>query len=432
MSGRIFNLFDLLKTWRFSTDEHFEDEEIDLRELLLVLLRGKWTILAIFFIFVLVSGIAVLFVLPPVYEAKATVALLLQDLSLAQIVPQLDLTAHREAFLGSSIIQSTIEKLNLDPQKYTVSNLQRNIKIEVLSKENLLKLSVQDRDPTLATKIAESLIKAAGDYLTECLKRTTEERLRALEDMLSASQKELKEITTRLETSLGQPQDPQELEGEIPLRIGMIVEMKRTLKNLEIQERNLQTALEEAQRLISKETPYLELERTIIDDPTMMGIVQNRGLPNLGLRLKTQILNDNYFSLKSQITNYELDLARTTAQKKDILHSLKELQGELDALQADLIKKGTEYALLQKSYENSLNTYQAALNNYRNLSLSLSDSVLRANMTIVSPPSVPDVPVAPKKKLIVAVAGVPGLFVGIIAVFLVDLWKRSMKTPEKE
>lgn len=249
--------------------------------------------------------------------------------------------------------------------------------------------------------------------------------------MLSASQKELKEIATRLETSLGQPQDPQEVEKEIPLRIGMIVEMKRTLKNLEIQERNLQAALEEAQRLISKETPYLELERTIIDDPTMMGIVQNRGLSNLGLRLKTQILNDNYFSLKSQITNYELDLARTTAQKKDILHSLKELQGELDALQADLIKKGTEYALLQKSYENSLNTYQAALNNYRNLSLSLSDSVLRANMTIVSPPSVPDVPVAPKKKLIVAVAGVLGLFVGIIAVFLVDLWKRSMKTPEK-
>lgn len=68
-------------------DEHFENEEIDLRELLLVLLRGKWTILAIFFIFVLVSGIVVLFVLPPVYEAKATVALLPQDPSLAQIVP---------------------------------------------------------------------------------------------------------------------------------------------------------------------------------------------------------------------------------------------------------------------------------------------------------------------------------------------------------
>ena len=412
--------------------ERFEDEEIDLRELFLVLSRGKWTILAVFFIFVLVGGIVAFFVLPPVYEAKATIALLPQDPSLAKIVPQLDLMAYREAFLSSSVIQSVIEKLNLDPQKYTVWNLQGSLKIEVLPKENLLRLSVQDRDPALATKIAESLIETTRDHLTERLKRATEERLKDFEDALSVSQKELEEITTRLETFLGKPQDPKELEREVSLRMGLIVEMKKTLKNLEIEEKTLQTALEEAQRLISKETPYLELERTIIDDPTMTGIVQDRGLSNLGLRLKTQILNDSYFSLKSQITNYELNLARTTAQKKEILSSLKELQRELDSLQADLIKKEFEYALLQRSHESSLAYHQAVLDAYRKLSLNLSNGVLGANVAIVSPPFAPDVPVAPKKKLIVAVAGVLGLFVGIIAVFLVDFWKRSMKTLERE
>lgn len=197
------------------------------------------------------SGIVAFFALPPTYKAKATVALLPQNPLLSEIVPQLDPMAYREAFLSSPVMRSVIEKLNLDPRKYTVSSLQRNVTIEILSKENLLKLSVQDRDPTLATKIAESLLIATKDSLTEHLKRAAEERLKVLESMLSASHKELEqEVSWRMDLS------------------------------------------------------------------------------NLGLRLKTQIGNDKYFVLHSRMTSYELDLAGTIAQKKDISHSLEELQKE--------------------------------------------------------------------------------------------------------
>lgn len=65
------------------------------------------------------------------------------------------------------------------------------------------------------------------------------------------------------------------------------------------------------------------------------------------------------------------------------------------------MKKGVAYNLPQKSYESSLA--------YQKLSSNLSNGTLSINMAIVSPPFAPDVPVAPKKKLIVAVAGVLGL-----------------------
>lgn len=96
------------------------------------------------------------------------------------------------------------------------------------------------------------------------------------------------------------------------------------------------------------------------------------------------------------------------------------------------MKKGVAYNLLQKSYESSLAYHQAILDAYQKLGSNLSNGTLSINMAIISPPFAPDVPVAPKKKLIVAVAGVLGLFVGVIAVFLMDFWKRSRQTLEKE
>ncbi|NLM44839.1 MAG: capsular biosynthesis protein, partial [Clostridiales bacterium] len=57
--------------------------------------------------------------------------------------------------------------------------------------------------------------------------------------------------------------------------------------------------------------------------------------------------------------------------------------------------------------------------------ITTSSKIGDANIMIVSPAIVPDIPVAPKKALNMAVAMVLGLMMGVFVVFFMDYWKNS-------
>ena len=105
------------------------EEEISLRELIEIILRGKWIIAAITIIAMLISGIFSFFVISPTYEARSTlmVSPLVQKspapgqdsaydtlLSYLSQYPQMSLETYRVQVTNPHILNQVIKDLDLD------------------------------------------------------------------------------------------------------------------------------------------------------------------------------------------------------------------------------------------------------------------------------------------------------------------------------
>ena len=75
-------------------------------------------------------------------------------------------------------------------------------------------------------------------------------------------------------------------------------------------------------------------------------------------------------------------------------------------------------------------TYEAFLKKYEEIRILKSSDIGDASIIIVSPAVEPIKPIAPNKKLNVAIAGVLGLMLGVFTAFFTEYWKESGKPME--
>lgn len=145
----------------------------------------------------------------------------------------------------------------------------------------------------------------------------------------------------------------------------------------------------------------------------------------VGLNLKSQEINENYILLSDRVAKLEAQLAGILSQKEALTTNIQKIQAELESLQATLAQKQTEYNRLQQQYNIALDTYNTFLQKYQEARITTSSKIGDANIMVVSPAVVPEVPVAPKKVLNMAIALLLSLIAGLFLVVFMDYWKNS-------
>jgi uncharacterized protein involved in exopolysaccharide biosynthesis len=417
------------------------EEEISLRELIEILIRGKWLIAAITLIAVVVSGILSFFVISPTYEAGVT--LMASPLSpnnqskdsdyetllnyLSQF-PQMTLETYRVQVMNPHILSQVIKELNLDPARYSVNSLKDAVDVEAVKDTNLIRITVKDTDPEMAAKIANTLASKFVEFVSETLKAQMGKAAEYLESQMTEEQKNLDRVTEEIKNFMAKPQSVDELEADIEAKLALLTEFKTDLARLEVQEKAIRSALESVKKRLSAEPRLVELKKSIIEDPVMMGIASGKTQSSLditGLTLKSQEINQTYDILSQKAAELEAELAGIVSQKAAMESSIKKTQGELESLQALFAEKKTEYNRLQEQYNVALETYNTFLKKYQEARITTSSRIGDFNIMVVSPAIVPEKPVAPRKLLNMALATVLGLMVGVFAVFFADYWKRS-------
>lgn len=416
------------------------EEEISLRELIEILIRGRWLIASITLVAVIVSGIFSFFVIPPTYEASVT--LMASPLSaknqpqdsaydallnfLSQF-PQMTLETYRVQVTNPHILNQVIKELNLDPNKYSLSSLPDSINVEAIKDTNLIRITVKDTDPEMAAKIANTLSSKFVDFVSDALKEQMSKTAVFLESQLQEEQKNLDKVTEELKNFMAQPQSVNELQQDIAAKLQLLTEFKTELVKLEVQEKAIRSSLESIKTRLAGEPRYLELEKSIIDDPVMAGIAgRSKNSSDIsGLTLKSQEINQTYDALSRKAAELEAELAGIVSQKTAMENSIKKTQKELESLQVAFAEKQTEYNRLQQKYNIALETYNTFLKKYQEARITTSSKIGDANIMIVSPALIPEKPVAPKKMLNISLAAVLGIMVGVFAVFFADYWKRS-------
>ncbi|TYP52424.1 GumC family protein [Thermosediminibacter litoriperuensis] len=422
------------------------EEEISLRELIEVLIRGRWLIAGITLVAVLVSGILSFFVIPPTYEAKTTLMVSPltpknqpqpQDsayntlLNFLSQFPQMTLETYRVQATNPHILNQVIKELNLDPEKYSLNSLKESINVEAIKDTNLISITVKDTDPDMAAKIANTLAPKFVDFLSNALKEQMGKTAVFLKNQMLEEQKNLDQATEELKNFMAQPQSVTELQQDIEAKLQLLTEFKTELLKLEVREKAVRSSLESIKDRLASEPRYLEVKKSIIEDPAMMGIATGKTGPSsdlTGLTLKSQEINQTYDVLSQKAAELEAELAGIVSQKTAILNSIKKTQAELESLQADFAEKQTEYNRLQQQYNIALETYNTFLQKYQEARITTSSKIGDANIMIVSPALVPENPVAPKKMLNIALAAVLGVMIGIFTAFFADYWKKSGMT----
>jgi len=146
------------------------EEEIDLRELINVLLKRKWLIIGIFLIAVITAAIISYFVLPQTYSSSAT-------FMIAQIngTPVYEASDIESKIKSDNIIQKVIDGLNLDTSTGSVMN---SIKIENTDRSKYIKITSQSDSSEKARDIVLSVI----DQFIEENQEYYLERIRVLEE----------------------------------------------------------------------------------------------------------------------------------------------------------------------------------------------------------------------------------------------------------
>ncbi|WP_213974821.1 GumC family protein [Tepidanaerobacter acetatoxydans] len=419
------------------------EEEISLRELIEIILNGKWIIAAITIIAVLISGIFSFFVIAPTYEAQSTlmVSPMVQRtaapgedsaydalLSYLSQYPQMSLETYRVQVTNPHILNQVIEELDLDPEKYSTTSLRDMISVQAIQDTNLIKIAVKDKNPEMSAKIANTLAPKYVDFISKTLQEQMGKSATFLQTQMKEEQKNLDAVTEELKNFLSKPQSVDELQKDIDAKLELITEFKTKLVELDVEEKATRASLESAKAKLAAEPKFFDVEKSIIDDAIMAGLAANKTgsmSDAIGLTMKSQEINENYTLLSERASELEVILAGLSSQRAALTSNIQKTQTELESLQATLAKKRTEYNRLQQQYTIAQDTYNTFLQKYQEARITTSSNIGDANIMVVSPAIVPEKPVAPKKALNVAIAMVLGLMVGIFTVFFMDYWKNS-------
>ncbi len=421
-----------------------EYDEISLRELIEVLLNGKWIIAIITAICVLLSVIYAQFIMAPVYEAKAT--LMASPLESTQVkdanqfsqlvdelsqYPQMTIDTYIEQVTTPTVLSAVIKELKLD-EEYDINraNLKNMITIESPKGTNLIYVKVKNSDPVLATNIANAISTRYVDFITETIQTQTGKSAEFIEEQLVKEKENVDKATDALTAFLAQPRGVRELEQELSSKLTQLTEFKTRVTQLKVDKEATNAALIQAKKALETTPTTLKTTKSIASDALMTEITMEttgEKLGNIaGIEMTDEQLNPAYTSLLLNVKNYEIELAKNTTELNSLQREIQTRQKEIEQLQAELAEKQNESEILNYEVNLAKQTRDAYQQKLKEANIKQSAEIGRSSVIIVADALEPLNRVN-GKTIVVAIAGVLGLMISVFFVFFMSYWKTSGK-----
>lgn len=149
-------------------------EEIQLKELFQIVLKRWWLIVAVTLVATIAAGVVSFFVLDPVYQSNTT-------LYIFKNVDSKGAIEYNELMVGNQLVKDyrelvksrlvANEVLNkLDMPDITINELTQKINVGLKSDTRVIEISVQDGDPAMAQKIANTVAEVFMDKVINIMK----------------------------------------------------------------------------------------------------------------------------------------------------------------------------------------------------------------------------------------------------------------------
>ncbi len=151
------------------------EDEIDLKELFMVLWNGKKIIIAITLIFAILTGIITMFFIAPVYEAKLDLIVNFPEIVNTKYGEYKMLMSTNEQYVNlihsNDVLKLTIEDLNYDLSKNSIESFSNRISISKDDKKpNSFTINIKANSPNEALQAANTLYKNFIEFLNTTVK----------------------------------------------------------------------------------------------------------------------------------------------------------------------------------------------------------------------------------------------------------------------
>ncbi len=421
-------------------------EEISLRELIEILLRGKKIIVAITITTIIVSGIVSFLILEPVYEGKVVlmasgintkqqalpqadgVEAFLNTLSQYQY-SQMSIETYKEQISNPQVLQQTIDEMKLAELGITRRDLKGMVSLATIKDTNLITITVNYSNSKIASDIANTIARKFTDFVSEKSKEQAAKSSNSIKQQMNVEKEKLDQVLWEYKEYLSQPRGLNELQKELNSKLELITLYKTDLLNTSIEEQKTRASLVVAERQLQNTPPKIKVYRSFLDEPYMSQALEdttgNSSKNSFGVRVEAEEVNDAYTQLKIMVSNLDVELAKITAQKNNLQKEISILQTELETLQGDLAVRQHEDMIIQDKIKFAQDTYNAFMQKYEETQIASSSAIGESTIIIVSPAVEPMSPVAPNKKMNIAIAVVLGLMLGVFVAFFKEYWETS-------
>ncbi|MGI6551851.1 MAG: GumC family protein [Bacillota bacterium] len=419
------------------------EEEISLRELIEILLQGKWIIGGITVLALLASGFISYFVLEPTYEARATMlvvepkievrgidssALSVYLESLSETL-QLSLDTYKNQVKNPAILDRVRKKLDLDPQKYTIRSLSNMIKVTVPEKTNLMEIAVTNPDPRLAADLANTLAEEFVAFIDDQGKKRVDRSIPILEDQLATAQENLDQALDEYTRFLSETRGVDHLEKAYEVKVALLTNLQTNLVTARLELDAIKAGLVEGEKNLQNISPVIITEKSLGEDQLLRAYVEEKTKGDLsqlvGIKMQSEEVNQAYVALLEQVNMDKITAGQLQSRIAGLEEAISRTSGEVEALQIELAEKKAVEERLQNRLNNAKNNYDRIMAKYQDALAASSIEGAGAQINLVAPAWAPAAPVGPRKLFNLALAGILGAALGVLTALFRHYWISS-------
>jgi polysaccharide biosynthesis transport protein len=403
-----------------------EEEEINLREYINVLLKRKSIILLIFLIAVITAALVSYFYLKPVYEANAVIAVSKPKI-INSLIDEISIEDYKNLIKDVEIEEELIQKLNLDkpPTEVTPYDLERMITIEIPKDTNLIKINLQAEN----SKLTKDIINTWATLFVEKNKKLYFEEVKkakiGVEDKLKYVEQDFFEIEEKM-IEFNETGYVKTIEDEIEYKATKILSFKSRLIDIQLSLEKESAEKEQVSAALIEQDKILKLNKSIVDDQFFQQLISNITDANLkiaNLTYVSEVANPIYYNLAQQLISENIEINSLAAEENQLEKNINDFNISLKGLREELTEKKLILSQLDREYSAKEKLYNIF---YKQAEEILLTETAEADLLkIASLAYEPRAPIKPNKKLNILIAGVLGLFVGIFVAFFLEFWQKG-------
>lgn len=390
------------------------EQEIDLRQYLQILIKWRWVIVLITLVSIGTAGVLSFLVIPPVYEAKATLlvthgtseqkAVYTESTDVVNTMsrlPIMNINSYVGQLKSPYYLSRVIKAAKLDPNTYTPEGLSAAMQVTAIKDTNLIEVRIQNRDPELAASLVNTACREFLAFITENNEEQMAKSVKFFEQQEEVVSKQLSAAREKVKALVQPSKGVDALEKQVNDLTAEISTVRSQLLRAQVDRGLLEAGRSKLQEELEK-TP-----QTLKDAP-----------------------NPVYDELMKSLKAKDVALAEKAAEIEGLTNSLNQLNTELQSLQTELNTKKDQYEAAQKEVRDLEDTLSLIKQKKIQTQMAQSVNLGETNISLVSPALVPAVPIKPRKTLNMAVAGVLGLMVSVVLAFLLEYMDDTIKTAE--
>jgi uncharacterized protein involved in exopolysaccharide biosynthesis len=467
-----------------------QEMELTFSDIIRIFKRRKWLFVGIFIATVLITLVYLFFFTSPTYQAEQIVEYRKSSGSSLSLGSNAGLAAlagiptssgtgglqtEIQKMKSDAVLGKVVDELNLVQKaeenknwlakirgiEYTrrgfIKSLRENLQIETVENTSMLSISYESSNPTQAASIVALTYDYYNKYSRENYFKDSEKYLTQLQNVFDDVSRQYEQINKEILDFQTKNKITTSSENSNPLiqyyadTYMKKIQLEQQKAQLEIKKQSIEQNIFEMDPAMKEfvlmntntDTPVKTLKSQLIQDKIQLETYKysTPSIPQVKIleaRIKAEeeemqrnlenILenNLNYLAAIDKETFNEYIQTTTSLELFDITRQVTDRMLELiDKEIANQSPIMYEYFLLQKDQKILEVKYNTILNTLEQENL--NKSLYESNFNIITASYIPENPIAPNKKLVLAIGGVLGIFLGILGVFVKESSDNKIK-----